>query len=410
MENGFFKSIKTGLADIGYIWRKEYIAVFRDMGAMLFFFALPFAYPLLYAFIYNPEAVYDVPLAVVDNSRTQLSREMCRRIDASPNTKELSYCANLDEAKDLMYRRDCFGILEIPADFDKKLARGEQSPVVFYSDMSLLLNYKNFLITLTDVSLDMGRELQSRTLTGATPAQIDMVTDPIPSFSFTLYNPTGGFASFVIPALLIVIMQQSLILGIGILAGGFYEHRKLRHYYQYREKIRNNILHLVLGKAICYYSLYIVTTMYMLHIIPWFFDYPQLGSQWEIYAFMAPFLLSSIFFGMTLSVFVRERESVFLIIVFTSMIFLFISGITWPYDRMPVIWQVVGSLIPSTWGVEGFVRMNTEGASIVDVKGPFLHLWGLTIFYFATTCIAYSYQIWKDKQRNRTEVASETER
>mgnify|MGYP000145052272 CR=1 FL=1 len=105
MENRFFKSIKTGLADICYIWRKEYVAVFRDVGAMLFFFALPFAYPLLYAFIYNTEVVYDVPLAVVDNSRTQLSREMCRRIDASPNTEILSYCANLDEAKELLKNR-----------------------------------------------------------------------------------------------------------------------------------------------------------------------------------------------------------------------------------------------------------------------------------------------------------------
>ena len=148
MENRLLKSIKTGLADICYIWRKEYVAVFRDMGAMLFFFALPFAYPLLYAFIYNPEVVNDVPLAVVDNSRTQLSREMCRRIDASPNTKVLSYCANLDEAKELMYQRDCFGILEIPADFDKKLARGEQSPVIFYSDMSLLLNWLPLLLLI----------------------------------------------------------------------------------------------------------------------------------------------------------------------------------------------------------------------------------------------------------------------
>ena len=246
----------------------------------------------------------------------------------------------------------------------------------------------------------MGKELQSRTLTGATPAQIDMVTDPIPSFSFVLYNPSGGFASFIIPALLVVILQQSIILGIGILAGGLYEHRKLRHYYQNREKIRNNVLHLVLGKAICYYSLFIVTTMYMLHIIPWLFDYPQLGNQWEIYSFMAPFLLSSIFFGITLSVFVRERESVFLIIVFTSMIFLFASGITWPYDRMPVIWQILGGLIPSTWGVEGFIRMNTEGATISDVRGPFLNLWILTGIYFVTACIVYNYQIWKDKRRN----------
>lgn len=129
MGNRFFTSIKTGLADIGYIWRKEYVAVFRDMGALLFFFALPFAYPLLYAFIYNPEAVYDVPLAVVDNSRTQLSREMCRRIDASPNTKVLSYCANLDEAKELMYQRDCFGYWKFRPDFNKKLAAANRAPL-----------------------------------------------------------------------------------------------------------------------------------------------------------------------------------------------------------------------------------------------------------------------------------------
>lgn len=142
----------------------------------------------------------------------------------------------------------------------------------------------------------------------------------------------------------------------------------------------------------------------MLHIIPWLFDYPQLGNQWEIYSFMAPFLLSSIFFGITLSVFVRRRESVFLIIVFTSMIFLFASGITWPYDRMPVIWQILGGLIPSTWGVEGFIRMNTEGATISDVREPFLNLWILTGIYFVTACIVYNYQIWKDKKRHQIET------
>ena len=82
------------------------------------------------------------------------------------------------------------------------------------------------------------------------------------------------------------------------------------------------------------------------------------------------------------------------------MIFLFASGITWPYDRMPVIWQILGGLIPSTWGVEGFIRMNTEGATISDVRGPFLNLWILTGIYFVTACIVYNYQIWKDKRRN----------
>lgn len=385
--------MKNGLADTIRIWRQEYVSVFKDMGAMLFFFVLPFAYPLLYAFIYNPEVVRDVPLAVVDNSRTVLSRELCRRVDASPNTAIVSYCANLDEAKDLMYRRVCHGIMEIPEDFSKKVVRNEQSPVLFYSDMSILINYKNFLATLTEITLDMGKELQSEKLVGATAKQIDMATNPIPGFSIVLYNPTGGFASFLMPALLIVILQQSIILGIGLLAGGRREHRKLSP-----ETRQENVWHLLFGKSACYYSLYIMTVMYMLHIIPWLFDYPQLGNQWDIYIFLLPFLLSSIFFGLTLSVLVRERESVFLVIVFTSMVFLFVSGVTWPYDRMPLVWKVLGGFIPSTWGVEGFLRLNSEGAMMPDVKEEFYSLWGLTLLYFFTAYGVIHYRQWKERK------------
>lgn len=277
--------------------------------------------------------------------------------------------------------------------------RGEQSPVIFYSDMSILLNYKGFLIALTEVTMDLGSKLQVAALGGATPEQAKMAMSPIPYSSITLYNPESGFASFLIPAVLILVLQQSLILGIGLLAGGIYEHKKLHRYYSNREMMHNNIMHIVFGKAICYYSLYIVSTMYILHVVPWLFKYPQIGNQWEIYAFIAPFLLSSIFFGMTLSVFVRERETSFLLFVFTSLLFLFISGITWPRYAMPEIWKIIGAIIPSTWGIEGFVRMNTTGANISDVHDAFINLWILTGIYFITACLAYRYQIWKDKRR-----------
>ena len=67
-----FHSIKIGLSDIYYIWRREYRAVFHDLGIVLFFFALPFAYPIVYAAVYNPEVVREVPMVVVDNARTCL--------------------------------------------------------------------------------------------------------------------------------------------------------------------------------------------------------------------------------------------------------------------------------------------------------------------------------------------------
>lgn len=190
------EQLKTGFLDICYIWRKEYITVFRDFGALIFFLALPFAYPLLYALIYNPEVVRDVPMVVVDNARTPLSRELARNMDASPNAKIVSYCANMEEAKELMYRKECYGILLIPEDFSKKLVRGEQSPVMFYSDMSIMLNYKGFLMAITDVTMDLGAKLQVETLGGATPEQISMATSPVPYSSITMYNPESGFGFF----------------------------------------------------------------------------------------------------------------------------------------------------------------------------------------------------------------------
>ena len=204
------RSIKIGLADIYYIWRREYHAVFQDFGVILFFFALPFVYPIVYAAVYNPEVVREVPMVVVDNARTPLSRELAREMDATPNAHIVSYCANMDEAKRMMHEKNCYGILFIPSDFSQKIERGEQSVVSFYSDMSILLNYKGFLIALTDVTLNLGGQLQTQSLGGATQEQINVATQPIPYVSVNLYNPESGLASFLLPAILILILQQSL--------------------------------------------------------------------------------------------------------------------------------------------------------------------------------------------------------
>lgn len=143
--------------------------------------------------------------------------------------------------------------------------------------------------------MNLGGKLQTQALGGATQEQINVATQPIPYSSINLYNPESGLASFLLPAILVLILQQSLILGIGMMAGGIYEHRQLHLFYSGREHMHNNVLHLVIGKSLCYFSLYILCTAYILHFIPWLFKYPQIGSQVEIYSFAVPFLLSSIF-------------------------------------------------------------------------------------------------------------------
>lgn len=394
----FFRQVYIGFLNTCRIWRDEYTFVFRDYGVMLFFFALPFAYPVVYALIYNPEIVRDVPMAVVDDCRTPLSRELARDMDASPEVEVVSYCANMEEAKELMYKRKCFGILHIPGDFSRKLMRGEQSPVVLFCDMSMLINYKSLLIAVTDVTLKMGGELQCAALGSDSPKEKQVIMNPIPSSSVTLYNPESGYGTFLIPAVLVLILQQSLILGIGMLAGGMYEKRRMRFYYYNLPGSENrNVIHLILGKALCYYSLYIINAIYVLHIVPWMFRFPQNAPQWDIYIFITPFLLASILLGMTLSVFCKEREDTFILFVFTSIPFLFLSGITWPDFAMPGFFRLIAQFIPSTFCVKGFVHMNTMGATIHDVEGYYLSLWGLALLYFFSAFLVYRYRILKEK-------------
>lgn len=202
-----------------YIWKEELGNVFKDAGVMIFFFLVPFAYPLLYSFIYHNEVVRDAKMVVVDRSDSFLSREFTRRVNATADVEIVAVCPDMAEAKRMLDEKRAYGILLFPSDYSANLHAGRQATVSLYCDMSALLFYKAFLLATTEVSLDMGKELRARNYPASTD-QLDRITvDPIPYESVALFNPQNGFASFLVPAILILVLQQTLILGIGMLGG-----------------------------------------------------------------------------------------------------------------------------------------------------------------------------------------------
>ena len=82
-----------------------------------------------------------------------------------------------------------------------------------------------------------------------------------------------------------------------------------------------------------------------------------------------------------------------MIYVFTSVPLLFISGISWPGSAIPEFWKVVSWIFPSTFGINGFVRINNMGATLPDVATEYHALWLQAGIYFLTTCIVYRRQI-----------------
>ena len=209
--------VREGILDTFYIWKEELKNVFKDSGVMIFFFLVPFVYPLLYAFIYNNEVVHDAKMVVVDQSDSYLSREFIRKVDATSDVKVVSVCTDMDTAKKMLDEKNAYGILYFPSEFSQDLHKGEQTTVSLYCDMSCLLFYKAFLLAATEVSLDMGKDLQSRNHPASTEKLQNITVNPIPYESVAIFNSQNGFASFLVPAILILVIQQTLILGICML-------------------------------------------------------------------------------------------------------------------------------------------------------------------------------------------------
>ena len=222
-------NIRQAFADFNYIFREELKTIIRDKGVIIFFFLVPLGYPLLYTFIYTNEVVRDVPIAVVDDCRSAQSRAYLRHIDATPDVHIISYCANMGEAKQLIKHRNAYGAVYIPRDFTDKLNRGEQVYVSAFADMSGMLYYKSVLTANTNVSLAMNADIKVKRAGGTTIQQDQVAEHPIKYEEVSLYNPQNGFATFLIPAVLMLIIQQTLLLGVGMAAGTAREHNAFRN-------------------------------------------------------------------------------------------------------------------------------------------------------------------------------------
>lgn len=380
------------ILNIFQIWYRELGNIFRDKGIMIFILFVPLAYPLLYSYVYTNEVVRDVPVAVVDESNSKLSREILRKMDASPDMKIKAFCLDMDEAQELIRRRDVYGIVRIPKSFTKELSQGKQVPIGLYCDMSSMLYYKALLVTATNVSLEVNKDIKVKHyLTGTTDRQDEINKMPIEYDYTALYNPQSGFAAFLIPPVLMLIIQQTLLLGIGMSMGDSREHHKgsvIPFHPWYK-----NPVHIVVGKALPYFMLYVILAVYMFTVVNNIFTLPKLGHYETFIAFVVPYLLACIFLAMMLSAFIYRREDSILLLVFLSVPMLFLSGLSWPSSSMPDFWKYVSYLFPSTFGMNGYVRISTIGASLNDIRHEYIALWIQAGVYFMLACLFYHRQI-----------------
>ena len=362
--------------------RNEFRAVFTDEGALLILVFALLIYSTTYSLAYGPEVLRNVPIGVVDHSHTAASRQLTATFDAGPNIYVAYEPADMEEARKLFFDRKIYGIVYIPEEYERHLLNGEQADVAIYADASYFLMYRQVFeelvetLGLTGASVGLERLL----LHGTELPQAEATVQPVIYQSHNLFNPYLGYGSFTMPAIIMVIIQQTLLIGIGMI-GGTWREKGLYRQLCPVERDRISTLPIVLGRALVYLLIYGVTVSYVLGVHYKLFHYPDNGTTGAVVLFMAVYLAAAIAFSLAVSTLFRTRESSLLLLLWTSIPVLMLSGVSFPKEGIPSWLYHLGQLLPSSSGINGFIRIRSMGATLADVFSEIRILLLLTVIY-----------------------------
>ena len=355
--------------------------IFRDPGVVVIFIVATLAYPLIYKALYWNEQINDVPVAVVDLSNSPQSREFLHRWNASPDIKLTHTCSSMAEAEQLLRNQKVHGIIYFPRDFAKQLADPlGQAHISLFCDMSSFLYMKAIYLSCNQVMLESMRNIQIDRYEqmGMDKEFAWSLVQDAPYHETALFTPTGGYGSFLIPAVLVLILHQTLLFGICMLGGTARE-----------ENEESYTFTSLIGRAGACFLTYYGLAAILLGFFPRLFGIPHIGAIEDILLLIVPYLLAIIFFSLCVSVFIRNRESGLVLLISTSLIFLFMAGISWPKEMIPQAWRWVAACIPYTWGAHAFIHVNSMGATLSQVTREFIALWVLTGAYGVMACVLF---------------------
>lgn len=360
------------------IFRIELIRILTLRPALAVLVIGPIIYSLYYPQPYANEALRDVPIAVVDLDDTTSSRELVRRLDASSDVAVAATLPDQVSAEREVHSRQLYGILVIPQYFERDLLHGRQSPVALYADASYFLIYQRISGAVVAVARTMGAEIETARLVAANidPVLAAAAPDPMPLTTVALFNPQGGYATYILPAAFVLILQQTLLIGVGLL-GTFGNDAAERD----PSASAAGPFARIGGRLLAYLVMEAVILPFYLIVLPYLYGIPRLGGLLSILIFCLPFVLAVSTLGMVISRLFRKPLAVQLVCAALGLPFMFLAGFSWPSEAIPEPLRALTILLPSTSAINGIVEVSQLGAPLWAVRGPFLTLWILAAVY-----------------------------
>jgi ABC-2 type transport system permease protein len=366
----------------------EYKRVLGDSAVFGLIVLAPFIYGVFYPQPYLGQLVRKIPLAVVDDDSTNLSRTLIQMLDADEATQVVARPNTLEAAQASLARREVFGI---------DVLKGVGARLPIYVDSAYFLLYNRTLQGITEAAATVSADVAAGSAreNGSLYRAALVRNSPVEILNQPLFNPTGGYASYVVPAAFILILQQTLLMGAASLGGLAFEQGGPS---ARRSRGRPTA---VLGQALAHLLLVLPGFALYLIVLPRIYGFSTNGRFLDMLAIAIPFILSVSFLGQFGGCWFKRRETAVLLFIAISLPLFFQVGVAWPVEAIPDAVRIASQILPSTSAIDGLVRINQMGASLADVKSNWQSLWTLAIVYAA---LAMASAWWTTRHGGRKDV------
>lgn len=359
------------------IWRHikdEVDLIYRDKGMfLLVVIALPL-YTLIYSLAYGSEVVRDVPIAIVDDDNSSESRSLIKTFATGPGTMVNYKASNMQEAQELFYSKKISGIVYIPHGFESNIMAGREANIGLILDGSHLLLYRQVLEQITKSTLQHGAmvELSRLIKRDINPSTAKFIIEPIAINIDDVYNDTLGYGTFVMPSVVMVIIQQTLLIGLAM--AGAQRDNKKRITAKY-----------IISKVLVYTIIYGIDLIFILGLIWNIFGFANIGNTLHVTLFLILYIISALSLAMLFAQLFHKRESPLMLLLWSSVPVLLLAGVSYPREAFPEWLFDIGRLLPSSSGVNGFIALASRGATLNEIREEVFTLVILTIIYITLT-------------------------
>jgi len=357
---------------IGGAFTAEWRRVLGMRSAFSLLFLAPLIYGLYYPQPYLNQILRKLPIAVVDNDLSDLSRQIVETLDASGALSVAVRARTLAEARTAIDRGRAFAAVEIPPDTERDVLKGITAHIPVYADATYLFIFRS---TASGVAAAVGA-LTSELVSRGARSDGSLVKAKLASLSPAavllqpIFNPVGGYASYIVPAAFVLILQQTLLIGAAMLTGTALAKG-------------GGAFAGVLGRGVAHLTIYLPALALYLIVLPRFYGFSALGHLPQIFALATVFLLATSFMGQAIGAWFTRPENATLLLLATSLPQFFTTGFAWPREAIPDAAIALSRIFPADFAIDGLVRINQLGASIWEVGHDWLGLWCLALVYFA---------------------------